>query len=157
MKIHGIVLYVRTDRYNFKFQLAWQTNLTACWRPAPDFNMTYLSVARLDSRPRTAEDVGATYSQLSSCCGGNGNIYLARTDCGGVACFTNDQSLVEQWNNCAGSKLSNFSAFASKIDYNVYKQKSETWEKKNSAASSAMKIWLMLGCVAGSILTSALA
>jgi hypothetical protein len=134
-----------------KLQLAWETNITACWRPATDFNHTYISVARLDSHPN-AQDIGTAFGHLAGCCDGQENIYLARRDCGGVACFSNDLSLIQQWDKCAAGRITNYTAFASKIDYEVYKDVSEQWEKQNGAASSVVMRWMLLGCIAGSMM-----
>lgn len=133
--------------------------MTSCWRPATDLNMTYLAVARVDSRPRTVETIGNAFIELAGCCEAPGNLYLARSDCGGVACFTNDRARVVQWNNCTAQKRDDISVFASKIDYKVLKDKSEEWLKANGAGSfsSAKKGWLLVGCVLGSMLMSVMA
>ncbi|KAF2418735.1 hypothetical protein EJ08DRAFT_703012 [Tothia fuscella] len=151
--------YIHEDPSQDSFQAAWTSNVTACWRLATDLNITYLAVARVDSRPRTAQVIGNAFTELAGCCEAPGNLYFAHSGCGGVACYTNDRVRVEQWNSCTAQKRDDISVFASKIDYKFLKDKSEEWQKKNGAGSVlfAKKGWLLVGCVVGSMLLSIVA
>lgn len=107
--------------------------------------MTYLATAQIDTLPVTSDQIGDTYKLLAPCCKGH-NIYLARVDCWGVACFTNDRPLAEQWANCVAANNRNISTFASKIDYGYYRS-----GKTSSAPTSNTKKTLLGACILGSI------
>lgn len=108
--------------------------------------MTYVALTGLDVATATTNDVGDMWKQLAGCCEGRDNIYIARADCKGVACYTKDRAVVERWGSCVAEQRNNTkeSAFGYRIDYGYLKD-----GKISGASSLATKSGLLIACLLG--------
>lgn len=85
-------------------------------------------------------------------------MFVARADCKGVACMTNNRKLVEDWSNCTRQRLSGFETKAIQVNYTAYEKQVQIARTEKSAAPRnwGTKVSVLIVYTLASVVFSAL-